>query len=182
MSEDHEDRATVMRRAIKPEGQAATGGGRDDRTRVRMPSLGGEAPGERGGAEPTRAVPRQPAHDRIEKGSGGRTVRMKIAPQRYGWLIVKSGARIGQVYPLGDVTDLGRGAACEIVIDDERVSEQHARVRVDDEGRFVVWDLASTNGTYVNGEKILAATPIVENDEVRLGHTALVLKTLDIED
>lgn len=181
MSDEHEDRATVMRRAIKPEGQDASGG-RDDRTRVRMPSLGSESPAERGGAAPTRAVPRQPAHERAESGHSGRTVRMKIAPQRFGWLIVKSGARIGQVYPLGDVTDLGRGAGNDIVIDDERVSEQHARVRVDDEGRFVVWDLASTNGTTVNGQKILAATPVVENDEIKLGQTVLVLKTLDVAD
>jgi pSer/pThr/pTyr-binding forkhead associated (FHA) protein len=107
---------------------------------------------------------------------------MQVVPRRFGWLIVKTGPRIGQVHQLGEVTDLGRSAASAIVIDDDRVSEQHARVRVDEEGQFVLWDLASTNGTFVNDEQITAATPIVENDEVRVGRTVLVLKTLDIED
>ena len=97
-------------------------------------------------------------------------------------MIMKTGARIGHVYRLGlDVTDLGRDADNDIVIDDDKVSEEHTRIRVDEEGRFVVWDLASTNGTYVNGERITAATPITENDEVMLGQTVLVLKTLDLE-
>jgi pSer/pThr/pTyr-binding forkhead associated (FHA) protein len=107
---------------------------------------------------------------------------MQVVPKRFGWLIVKTGSRIGQVHQLGEITDLGRSASGGIVIDDERVSDQHARVRVDEEGQFVVWDLASTNGTFVNGERITAATPIVENDEVKVGHTVLVLKTLHIED
>jgi hypothetical protein len=105
---------------------------------------------------------------------------MQVVPRRYGWLIVKAGARVGQVHALGEVTDLGRGAG-GIVIDDEKVSEQHARVRIDEDGQFVLWDLASTNGTFVNGEQIMAATPIVENDEVKVGTTVLVLKTLDVE-
>ena len=107
---------------------------------------------------------------------------MQTIPERFGWLIMKKGARVGQVTQLGEVTDLGRAGSNDIVIDDERVSEQHTRVRVDDEGQFVVWDLASSNGTFVNGEKITAATPIVENDEVGLGQTVLVLKTLDVKD
>jgi pSer/pThr/pTyr-binding forkhead associated (FHA) protein len=105
-----------------------------------------------------------------------------VLPKRFGWLIVKTGPRVGQVHRLREVTDLGRGAANGIVIDDDRVSEQHARVRVDEDGQFVLWDLASTNGTFVNGERITAATPIVENDQVKMGRTVLVLKTLDIED
>lgn len=106
---------------------------------------------------------------------------MQAVPARFGWLIVKAGARIGQVYRLDpEVTDLGRSASNSIVVDDDRASDSHCRIRVDDEGRFVVWDLASTNGTFVNSERIMAATPIIENDEVRLGQTVLVLKTLDL--
>ncbi|HUW12965.1 MAG TPA: FHA domain-containing protein [Anaerolineae bacterium] len=154
-------------------------GDRDDRTRVRMPSVSpGSSSGRAGDSDATRHVRRESGGPRP---AGGQTVRMQVVPRRFGWLIVKAGARIGQVHPLGEVTDLGRGAASGIVIDDEKVSEQHARVRVDEDGQFVLWDLASTNGTFVNGEQIMAATPIVENDEVRVGSTVLVLKTLDIE-
>jgi len=157
-------------------------GDRDDKTRVRLPAVGrGASPGRSGASDATRQVRHEGGGPAGVRPSGGRTVSMQVVPRRFGWLIVKTGPRIGQVHQLGQVTDLGRGAAGGIVIDDDKVSEQHARVRVDEEGQFVLWDLASTNGTFVNGEQITAATPIVENDEVRVGNTVLVLKTLDIE-
>ncbi len=184
MSGDREDRPTVMRGVSGREAHAAGGGSRrDDKTRVRLPTVGpgGGGQGRRSDSDATRYVKREGARGGPRR-SGGGTVQMQLVPKRFGWLIVKTGPRIGQVHQLRDVTDLGRSAANHIVIDDDRVSEQHARVRVDEEGQFVVWDLASTNGTFVNGEQITAATPIVENDEVTLGHTALVLKTLNVED
>jgi len=184
MSGDREDRPTVMRGVSGREAHAAGGGGRrDDKTRVRLPSVGrGAGQGRRSESDATRYVKSEGARGGPRRRGGGGTVQMQLVPKRFGWLIVKTGPRIGQVHQLRDVTDLGRSAASHIVIDDDRVSEQHARVRVDEEGQFVVWDLASTNGTFVNGEQITAATPIVENDEVMLGHTVLVLKTLDVED
>lgn len=180
MTGDRKDRPTVMRNLSGGEGRSSGGGGRDDRTRVRMPSLDrGVGGGQGARSDATRHVDRGGPRSSDRAGGGG-TVRMQAIPRRFGWLIVKTGPRIGHVHPLGDVTDLGRGPDNDIIIDDERVSEQHARVRVDDEGQFVIWDLASTNGTFVNGERITAATPLVENDEVRVGHVVLVLKTLDV--
>jgi hypothetical protein len=169
MNSDKRDRPTIARgEGARGAGIEGSAGGRDDKTRVRLPSVGRDA----GPAEPRRPGP----------AGGGRTVRMQAVPARFGWLIVKSGARVGQVYRLNpETTDLGRSAQNDILVDDDRVSEAHCRIRVDEQGQFVVWDLASTNGTFVNGERIMAATPVVENDEVRLGQTVLVLKTLDLE-
>jgi len=158
-------------------------GDRDDKTRVRMPAVGpGASPGRSRDSDATRHVRREGGREPAARPSGGRTARIRVAPRRFGWLIVKTGPRIGQIHQLGEVTDLGRGAASGIVVDDDKVSEQHARVRVDEEGQFVLWDLASTNGTFVNGEQISAATALAENDEVKVGNTVLVLKTLDIGD
>ena len=41
----------------------------------------------------------------------------------------------------------------------------------------MVWDLASANGTLVNGERVTAPVAIQENDVITLGTTSLVLKT-----
>lgn len=163
-------------------GPALSGGGRgDDRTRARMPALGSQPGRGRVGDDATRHVKQVGSGRPGGRGRDRRTVRMGVVPERFGWLIVKKGQRVGQVYPLQpEVTDLGRGPDNDIVVDDEKVSEEHARIRVDEEGRFVVWDLASTNGTFLNGEKVTAATPLVENDEIRVGHTVLVVKTLEL--
>ncbi|MGC8960785.1 MAG: FHA domain-containing protein [Chloroflexia bacterium] len=46
------------------------------------------------------------------------------------------------------------------------------------EDQFVVWDLASKNGTFVNDQRIRAPTPLKENDTVRVGTTTFVLKII----
>src|SRR5687768_8801208 len=51
---------------------------------------------------------------------------------------------------------LGRGGECEIAIDDPLISRLHARIQVDGEG-VRVEDLYSTNGVYLNGERIMQA-------------------------
>ena len=76
---------------------------------------------------------------------------------------------------------VGRAATCHVRLPDSSVSRTHAKLVLED-GKVTLMDLESSNGTFVNGEQITAATPIVENAEVMLGHTVLVLKTLDVED
>jgi len=92
---------------------------------------------------------------------------------------MKEGARIGRVFPLDPAgTDIGRDPANHILIDDSKVSAFHAKVTVGEDKRLMVWDLASANGTFVNDERVMAPVVIVENDEIKLGATVLVLKTL----
>lgn len=93
-----------------------------------------------------------------------------------GWLIVKEGPRRGQIMPIKDGSLVGRKGA-DVVMPDPTVSELHARFRVEGD-QFVVWDLGSANGTFVNGERIRQATWLKENDEIRIGETVLVLKVL----
>ena len=65
-------------------------------------------------------------------------------------------------------------------MDDPKVSNPHARFRLNDEDDgFVLWDFGSKNGTYVNDEKIAAATALKENDVVKIGDTEMVLKVLE---
>lgn len=93
-------------------------------------------------------------------------------------LWVKKGRRRGFIHHVKDGATVGRDDG-DIVMDDPKVSNPHARFRLnDEEDGFVLWDFGSKNGTYVNDEKITAATPLNENDVVKIGDTEMVLKVL----
>ncbi len=69
---------------------------------------------------------------------------------------------------------IGRDPHAAAMLDgDAFVSARHAMVRVR-AGAPTVLDLGSTNGTYVNGERIVAETPLREGDEVAVGSTRMV--------
>jgi len=93
-----------------------------------------------------------------------------------GFLIVKEGMRRGQVHRVHQGATIGRDQA-KIVIRDPKVSRPHAKFTIEDD-QFVIWDFGSENGTFVNGERIRGATPLNENDVIKLGDTVFVLKTL----
>jgi hypothetical protein len=94
-----------------------------------------------------------------------------------GFLIVKEGMRRGQVHRIRDGTTIGRKEA-KILVRDSKVSRSHAKFTVE-EGQFHIWDFGTANGTYVNGQRIREATALEENDEVKIGDTSFVLKTLE---
>jgi pSer/pThr/pTyr-binding forkhead associated (FHA) protein len=70
---------------------------------------------------------------------------------------------------------IGRGADCQLVLDDDYVSTRHARVVAGESGLYIE-DLGSTNGTYVNGTRITAPTAISLSDTLRIGKTILKLE------
>jgi hypothetical protein len=88
-------------------------------------------------------------------------------------LVVTHGAPAGQVVPLSPevTTSLGRAKANDVVLEDVSVSSQHCRVRPE-QGRFVLHDLGSTNGTFVN-ERRVSRHPLAEGDVIKVGETTL---------
>ena len=99
------------------------------------------------------------------------------------WLAVTSGSRRGMLYQVSPfVTAVGRDAQNDIIVDDPNVSEQHAKIKLerDENGaeRFYIQDLATTNGTTVNGEEIVKQY-LRNNDRVQIGTTTLVFKQID---
>jgi pSer/pThr/pTyr-binding forkhead associated (FHA) protein len=89
-------------------------------------------------------------------------------PQGSALLIVKRGPSDGSRFLLDvDVTCAGRHPNAEIFLDDVTVSRKHAEFRRDANG-FTVTDLASLNGTYVNGDRVDAAR-LTDGDEVQVG-------------
>ncbi|MGC8943046.1 MAG: FHA domain-containing protein [Caldisericia bacterium] len=92
-------------------------------------------------------------------------------------LVVKSGKKAGGTFPLKKkVINIGRESGNEIVIDDNKASRQHAKIKLEDD-KFVIYDLASTNGTFVNNQKITSCE-INDGDEIKIGDTILVFKIL----
>ena len=75
----------------------------------------------------------------------------------------------------GGVIMIGRGADCQLILDDDYVSTRHARVVGTPNGIYIE-DLGSTNGSYVNGQRITAPTTITLSDTVRIGKTMLRLE------
>ena len=92
-------------------------------------------------------------------------------------LAVTRGPLAGQVFDLSPVsaTSLGRSKANDLVLDDVSVSSQHCRIRPED-GAFVLLDLKSTNGTFVN-ERRVTSHKLAEGDVIRVGEMQLQFRT-----
>jgi hypothetical protein len=91
-------------------------------------------------------------------------------------LVVRQGARAGTVFPLtADSVVLGREEGVDISLRDPEVSRQHARVSWQ-AGTYVLEDLGSTNGTFLNGMQITGQRPLRPGDSIGLGQTILVLQ------
>lgn len=76
------------------------------------------------------------------------------------------------------VANIGRADYNDLVLPDESVSTSHAKLQRR-EGVWVLMDLGSTNGTYVDGERIAADTPIAPGALVRFGDVQLVFEPTD---
>lgn len=90
-------------------------------------------------------------------------------------LQILSGPKQGSLIPLSEQAEfvIGRSADVELTLAEEMVSRRHARL-VAAGGELMIADLGSTNGTFVNGEKV-AEAPLHEGDRILIGTTVLVL-------
>lgn len=81
-----------------------------------------------------------------------------------------------RVVPLeAQTVTLGRSERMTVALEDVYVSDEHALVAPDDDG-WIVRDLGSTNGTYLNGAKVTQPTPIAAGDQLRLGKTRVEVR------
>ncbi len=111
-------------------------------------------------------VPRAPKEPRAPKASRN-SVRS---------LVVVEGPLQGTVIPLGtaDIT-IGRAPDSTLVLDDDYASNNHARISLSTDG-WVVQDLGSTNGTWVDRARITAPTPLTVGRQLKVGRTVLELR------
>ena len=98
---------------------------------------------------------------------------MSSAPgRRAAVLRIRNGGFEGMTYALeGEETLIGRNPNTDITLLDEGISREHAIILFDDDqARYEIEDLESTNGTKVNGKRVRNA-PLAPGDEIQIGHT-----------
>jgi len=115
---------------------------------------------QRQNARPRPARPARPARGRGE-------------PQR---LLVTGGALSGTSLPLTEQQiTIGRSNDATLVLNDDYASSRHARLFPQD-GQWIVEDLGSTNGTYLDRQKVTQPTPVPTGVPIRIGKTVLELR------
>jgi hypothetical protein len=91
-------------------------------------------------------------------------------------LVITEGAREGMEMPLGrGPITVGRSSESNVVIRDDYTSTNHARLELQSSG-WVVIDLESTNGTFVNGQKVTAPVTVAERTPITIGTTTFELR------
>lgn len=88
--------------------------------------------------------------------------------------IIAPPTHAGRRFDLGDELTVGRAAGCQVTIEDTYASQIHARLFRHD-GQFYVEDLGSTNGTYLNRDKVHGPRPIRRGDRLQVGNTVMEL-------
>jgi len=86
----------------------------------------------------------------------------------------------GREHPLtGEMITIGRAVESDIVVTSRRVSREHACVRREGR-RAMLEDLGSTNGTFLNDERVLAPAALHEGDRIQIGDVTLTFHDPDI--
>ncbi|PZT69062.1 FHA domain-containing protein [Streptomyces sp. SW4] len=135
-------------------------------TRVTQRSARREA-----GRDRQQAARQAPPQQRQQSG-GGRGRRN--APTK---LVVTEGTLTGTTVALqGQTITLGRAHDSTIVLDDDYASSRHARIYPDQNGQWIVEDLGSTNGTYLDRSRLTTPTPIPLGAPIRIGKTVIELR------
>jgi pSer/pThr/pTyr-binding forkhead associated (FHA) protein len=80
-----------------------------------------------------------------------------------------------RVLPLEGEIRFGRAATCTVVLADTYVSEQHARVYADGD-EWLVADMGSTNGTFLNQAKVTSPAPLAPGDQLGIGKTVVEVR------
>jgi pSer/pThr/pTyr-binding forkhead associated (FHA) protein len=90
-------------------------------------------------------------------------------------VVVKSDSLAGREIVVEDSVVLGRSSQADVVLEDPYASEFHLRVTSKD-GKLVLSDLGSTNGTYVNGRRVTVPVDLARGDAVQVGKTVMEVR------
>ncbi len=102
-----------------------------------------------------------------------RSRRKQVVPTRL--VVVEPAARAGTEYPLGPDMTVGRAQGCNLVFDEQYVSQVHTRL-LSREGSVFVEDLGSTNGTWVNGTRAVGQMPARLGDRIQIGNVVMEVR------
>lgn len=135
-----------------------------------------------GKGKKTESTPAMAAVESPEANFGDKTQFIQVVEEAefkpvVGWLVALNGALKGHDFRIRDGKNvIGTAADTDIVLTDQYMSARHAVIR-HEEGMFVIVDLDSTNGTYVNDQRC-SKEELIDNDRVRLGRTEMKFKSL----
>ncbi len=91
-----------------------------------------------------------------------------MAPQSIQ-LVMRTGPTPGKVYAINKTENIiGRDTTCDIVINDSEISRKHARLVINP-GNYLLEDLGSTNGTFVNGQRLMGPHSLRSGELVMFG-------------
>jgi pSer/pThr/pTyr-binding forkhead associated (FHA) protein len=91
-------------------------------------------------------------------------------------LVVTAGDKVGTEIALaGRQLTIGRAGDSDLIVDDEYASTHHAKL-VFINGDWLIQDLDSTNGTFLDGQKVSTPLPVSMNTQVRVGQTTFELR------
>ncbi|MFD4030539.1 FHA domain-containing protein [Streptomyces sp. NPDC058637] len=122
-------------------------------------------------ARPPQARQQQAAPPQQRQQSGR---QRRGAPTK---LVVSEGTLTGTTVALqGQTITLGRAHDSTIVLDDDYASSRHARIYPDRDGQWIVEDLGSTNGTYLDRTRLTTPTPVPLGAPIRIGKTVIELR------
>lgn len=104
--------------------------------------------------------------------NGGKKRRPPVVKGNYGLEIINSGngrdLKDGSIIPIRSDLTIGRKDNNSIVLGDQHVSGNHAKIIVRNDSLYIE-DLNSTNGTYLNGSKINRRMKLSNKDEIKIG-------------
>ena len=93
------------------------------------------------------------------------------------FVVIEPKQHRGATYTLSSVLTIGRLEDNDIVIDDDSfISSHHARIEIRPEGAWVV-DLGSTNGCFVNGQRVADERSVRKGDRIQVGSTVLEMRS-----
>lgn len=142
----------------------------------------------------SKTVPSEPTWTPAVAPSEDKTIIISQRPKPvFAWLVILDGpptVGIGKIFQLNpETTTIGRSPGNDVIIPDDTCSAQHAKIKIekneDDEEVFVLYDLASTNGTFVGTKETYREEDsrvyrheLKDGDYILIGETTLVFKKI----
>lgn len=154
---------------------------KDNHHKINPIVVGADVFGNNGHSQPKpNPNPKQDPVNEISSNDDERTIVLnrKKAATDLIHLIYRSGSQAGMILTLPLPTEnapvIGRKSSCDLVVSGESVSREHAKIRFKDK-QLLLYDLASSGGTLVNGQKIVQQA-LRDGDQIHFGEVEMVFK------